>query len=66
MDYIGHVQRGIDYIEEHLNEDIELAAVSRVAGVSHWHFQRMFRALTGKRSRPTFAPGALQPRAAPS
>ncbi|MCG8479803.1 MAG: AraC family transcriptional regulator [Spirochaetales bacterium] len=48
MDYIGQVQRGIDYIEEHLNEDIELAAVSRVAGVSHWHFQRIFRALTGE------------------
>ncbi len=48
MDYIGQVQRGIDYIEGHLNEDIELAAVSRVAGVSHWHYQRMFKALTGE------------------
>lgn len=48
MDYLGHVQRAIDYIEAHLQDDIELTTVSRVAGVSHWHFQRMFKALTGE------------------
>lgn len=48
MDYLRNVQRAVDYIEEHINEDIELVAVSRVAGVSHWHFQRMFKALTGE------------------
>lgn len=48
MDYLRQVQRGIDYIEEHLDESIELTDVTRVAGVSHWHFQRMFKALTGE------------------
>lgn len=46
MDYLRQVQRAIDYIEDHLDEEIALAEISAVAGVSHWHFQRMFRALT--------------------
>lgn len=48
MDYLSQIQRGIDYIEAHLDEEIELSAVSRIAGVSHWHFQRMFKALTNE------------------
>ena len=48
MDYLQQVQRGVDFIEEHLDEDIELADVSRAAGVSHWHFLRIFRALTNE------------------
>ncbi len=46
MNYLNQVQRGIDYVEEHLHEPITLADVSRAAGVSHWHFLRMFKALT--------------------
>lgn len=48
MDYLRQVQRGIDYIEEHLDEEIALGDVSRIAGVSHWHFLRMFKALTNE------------------
>ncbi len=48
MDYATQIQRGIDYIEANLDFDVELAKVSRVAGVSHWHFQRMFKATTGE------------------
>lgn len=48
MNYLRQIQRGIDYIEEHLDEDINLADVTRFAGVSHWHFQRMFKALTSE------------------
>ncbi len=48
MNYLRQIQRGIDYIEEHLDEDIHLAEVTRFAGVSHWHFQRMFKALTNE------------------
>lgn len=46
MDYLQQVRRGIDYVEEHLDQDIALVDVSRAAGVSHWHFLRMFKALT--------------------
>jgi AraC family transcriptional regulator len=46
MDYLSRIQRGIDYIEQHLNEDISSAEVANVAGISQWHFQRIFKALT--------------------
>lgn len=48
MDYLGQVQRGIDFIEAHLDADIELAEVARQAGISQWHFQRIFKALTNE------------------
>jgi AraC-like DNA-binding protein/predicted transcriptional regulator YdeE len=46
--YLERIQRGIDYIETRLDEDIALQDVAKVAGVSQWHFQRMFQARTGE------------------
>lgn len=46
MRYLEKVQRGINYIEAHLDEDISLQQVASVAGISQWHFQRIFKALT--------------------
>ena len=46
--YLERIQRGVDYIEARLDQDIELYDVAREAGVSQWHFQRMFKALTGE------------------
>lgn len=48
MDYLARVQRGIDYIEARLDHDIQSADVAREAGISQWHFQRMFKALTNE------------------
>ena len=48
MNYLRQIQRGIDYIEANLDETIELSEVSKVGGISHWHFQRIFKALTGE------------------
>ena len=48
MDYLDQVQRGIDYIEANLEYDIEASDVARHAGISHWHFQRIFKALTNE------------------
>ena len=48
MDYLGQVQHGIDFIEAHLDEDIQAAEVARQAGISQWHFQRIFKALTNE------------------
>lgn len=47
MSYLLQVQRGIDFIEAHLDEDLSLAAIARHARVSAWHFQRIFKGLTG-------------------
>jgi AraC family transcriptional regulator len=48
VDYLEQVQRGIDYVEAHLDEEIAIGAVARHAGISHWHFQRIFKALTNE------------------
>jgi AraC family transcriptional regulator len=48
MDFLAQVQRGIDYIETNLEFDIQAADVARHAGISQWHFQRIFKALTNE------------------
>lgn len=48
MNYLRQVLRGIDYIEEHLEEDVEPGLVARHARVSQWYFQRIFKGLTGE------------------
>jgi len=46
--YLERIQCGVDYIEARLDEDVPLENVAKAAGVSQWHFQRMFKALTGE------------------
>ena len=48
MFYLHRIQRGIDFIEAHLDADIALAEVAQAAGLSQWHFQRIFKALTNE------------------
>lgn len=48
LDYLACVRRGIDHIERHLDSEIALADVGRAAGLSQWHFQRIFKALTNE------------------
>jgi AraC family transcriptional regulator len=45
---LQHVQAGVDYIEAHLDQELALSVVARKAGISQWHFQRIFKALTGE------------------
>ena len=53
MNYLKQVQRGIDFFEESLDDDISSEAISseaiaNAAGISRWHFQRLFKALTNE------------------
>lgn len=48
MHYLKRVQQGIDFVEAHLDTDIALQDVAKAAGLSQWHFQRVFRALTNE------------------
>jgi len=48
VNYLKQVQIGIDYIEANLDFEITLAQVSQDAGLSLWHFQRIFKALTNE------------------
>ena len=45
--HLEQIKRGVDFIESHLDVPFALPEVSKAAGMSHWHFQRMFRAITG-------------------
>jgi AraC family transcriptional regulator len=46
MNYLAHVQRGLDFIEARLDDELDPGEVARAAGISQWHFQRIFKALT--------------------
>lgn len=46
--YLAHVNRALDYVDEHWNEDLSLDAVASVAGFSPYHFHRVFRAMVGE------------------
>lgn len=48
MQYLKRVQQGIDFVEAHLDTEIALSDVAKAAGLSQWHFQRVFRALTNE------------------
>jgi AraC family transcriptional regulator len=48
VNYLHQVQRAIDYIEARLDQDIATADVARYVRTSHWHFLRMFKALTSE------------------
>ena len=43
IDYKEHISRALDYIEEHLPEDMDNALLARVAGYSEYHFLRVFK-----------------------
>ena len=46
MDYFRQVQKGIEYVEDNLDQDIDLSRVAAESDISRWHFQRIFKALT--------------------
>ena len=47
MEWIKGIQRALDYVEEHLTEEIDYEAVAKEACSSAFHFQRVFRILCG-------------------
>lgn len=47
MDWIEGIQRAINYVEAHLDGEIDYEAVAREACSSQFHFQRIFRVLCG-------------------
>lgn len=47
MKYEDRIQRSVDYIEEHLTEEISLAEIAGQSGYSLSHFYKVFPATTG-------------------
>jgi AraC family transcriptional regulator len=46
--YLERIQHGVEYIEARLHDELELDRVAKEAGLSQWHFQRIFKSLTGE------------------
>ena len=47
MDWIAGLQKAVDYVEEHLTEEIDSGKVAAVGFSSSYHFQRVFSILCG-------------------
>ncbi len=48
MNHLSQIQNGIDYIEANLDYKIEINKIAKHVGISQWHFQRIFKALTNE------------------
>ena len=48
MAYLAQMKRAIDFIEDRLDAELSIAAVAAEVGLSRWHFQRIFKALTNE------------------
>ncbi len=48
MNYRACIQASIDYIEEHLKEDLMAEALASIASFSAYHYSRVFHAYVGK------------------
>ena len=42
QNYHARMQRALDYIDRHLDGDLDLETVSRIAAFSKFHFHRQF------------------------
>ncbi|WNS45820.1 helix-turn-helix domain-containing protein [Paenibacillus sp. MMS20-IR301] len=47
MSHLDHLQKTINYIEEHLKETVTIDECARVAGFSKFHFHRLFSLMAG-------------------
>ena len=48
QDYRERIVRTLVYIQQHLDDDLELEQVAGVAAFSSFHFHRIFRGLVGE------------------
>jgi AraC family transcriptional regulator len=48
LDYERRINRAMDYINRHLDEDLSLEALAREAAFSPYHFHRIFTAMVGE------------------
>ena len=55
MGHLTPLERAIEYIETHLDENIDLGDVSREMGYSYYHMTRLFSAVMGE--PPQAVPG---------
>jgi AraC family transcriptional regulator len=47
MDYLTRIEQAIDFIEDHLKDEVPTERIAREAHFSMWHSQRLFGAIVG-------------------
>jgi len=47
-EYIARINRVMDYIESHVDQDLTLEELAGIANFSKYHFHRIFRAMSGQ------------------
>lgn len=47
-EYIGRINRVLDYIEENLDSELTLKMLAKVANFSEFHFHRIFKSIAGE------------------
>ncbi|AVM50128.1 GyrI-like domain-containing protein [Capnocytophaga sp. oral taxon 878] len=47
-DYTQRINKVAEYINNHLNDPIEVKTLANIANLSHYHFSRIFKALKGE------------------
>jgi AraC family transcriptional regulator len=48
LDYVGRVNRAIDFVLQNLDQSLQLEVVAKAAGFSPFHFHRVFRSVVGE------------------
>jgi AraC family transcriptional regulator len=48
QEYVGRINRAMDYVHEHLDCDLKLETVAQVANFSPFHFHRIFKLVAGE------------------
>ena len=48
MNVLDQIRISIEFIESHVRDEISVAQIAREAGLSNWHFQRVFHELSGE------------------
>ena len=47
MDWVERMNSSVNYIEEHITEELDFSEIAKIACSSAYHFQRMFACMTG-------------------
>lgn len=58
MEWIERLNEALNYMEEHMTDEIDIRQLGRIACCSSYHFQRMFTYLVGIPYRGRIGPAA--------
>jgi AraC family transcriptional regulator len=47
MDYFSNIQKCVDYVDKHLDQELQIDEVIQQAHMSKFHFHRLFKAIVG-------------------